>query len=206
MFNALLVNAQRFEPGLQVGLVTSQVDGDTHAGFNKIGLQAGGTLQRKLSEKSPWSFGFEINYIQKGSRRVPQPDKGIYTEYHLNLNYAEVPVMLSFAFGTKDSAGMSSKNFVIYGGLAAGSLVYSKEEDAFGVLTGGRPFRKTEFSLLAGLRYKLTQRAGFDIRTQYSLFPVRDAGSSGYQPNWIQNYIKPGYYNNLLVFCLNYRF
>lgn len=198
--------SQQFKAGLVAGIVTSQVDGDTYAGYNKAGLFAGAFVARKFSVDSKWSALFEITYIQKGARKVPHPDKGDYADYKLKLDYAEVPLLLKYNFAVEDSLNKQKMNFAVFGGVAIGALVRSAEWDAFGQLTGGTPFQKTEFSSILGLSYLLSQHIGFDIRTQYSLAPVRKGGTSNYYQNWTYRFFKPGYYNNLIVFTLNYRF
>src|ERR1051325_2591243 len=113
---------QQFKVGLATGIVTSQVDGDTHAGYSKLGFYAGGFVTKKFSQTSNWSASFEINYIQKGSRKVPHPDKGDYSIYKLNLNYAEVPLLLKYAFHSPDSLLGEKVKFQLESGLAVGAL------------------------------------------------------------------------------------
>ena len=62
-----LVFAQSFNAGARIGIIASQVDGDTYEGFNKPGLTFGVYVSRKISD--PFSMQFEMNFIQKGSRK-----------------------------------------------------------------------------------------------------------------------------------------
>lgn len=201
-----VLKAQQFKAGLLGGISTSQVDGDTYAGYNKAGFLAGGFVTKKFSAESKWSASFEIMYIQKGSRKVPHPDKGDYADYSLNLNYAEVPILLKYNFSMGDTSNDHRMKFALEGGLAIGALVYSKEADAFGPVSGGTPFQKTDYAVLLGLNYFLAEHIGFDVRTEYSIIPVRKGGTSSYYQNWTYKIFKPGYYNNLLVFSLRYQF
>lgn len=198
--------AQQFKAGLIGGIVTSQVDGDTYAGYDKAGFLAGGFVTKRFSEESNWSASFEITYIQKGSRKNPRPDKGDPTSYKLNLNYAEVPVLLRYDFGIPDSSVSGRIRFSLEGGIAVGALVKSYEEDSFGPSTGGTPFQKTDFSTIFGINYHLNDHIGFNARTEYSILPVRKGGTSSYYQNWTYKFFKPGYYNNLLTFSFRYRF
>lgn len=195
--------AQKFKAGINAGMATSQVDGDTYAGYNKAGLFGGAFVSRRLSPASKWTALFEITYIQKGSRKVPHPDRGDYADYKLKLDYVEVPILLKRDFFVTDSVG--SLNFSVLGGVALGALINSGEWDAFGELTGGTPFQKADVSYVLGLAYSLTEHIGFEVRTEYSIVPVRKGGTSAYYPNWSSNIFKPGYYNNLIVFSLRYR-
>jgi len=201
-----VLKAQQFKVGLLGGIATSQVDGDTYAGYNKAGFLAGGFVTKKFSPESKWSASFEITYIQKGSRKVPHPDKGDYSDYKLNLNYAEVPLLLRYNFSAADSSKEHKMKFALEGGVAIGALVYSKEEIAGGQLSGGTPFQKSDYSIIFGLNYFLTEHIGFNVRTEYSLVPVRKGGTGQYYQNWTYKIFKPGYYNNLLVFSLRYQF
>ena len=203
---AVSLSAQRFKAGILVGVVTSQVDGDTYAGYSKAGVVAGAFVSKKLSPESKWSALFEITYIQKGSRKIPHPDKGDYADYKLKLNYAEVPILLKYDFAFSDSLGERTRNFAVLGGVAIGALVKSAEFDAFGQLPAGTPFQKSDISYVLGLSYSLSEHIDFEARTMYSLVPVRKGGASVYYPNWTSNIFKPGYYNNVLVFAFKYKF
>src|SRR5258706_2393375 len=61
-----LSQAQNFKAGAFAGISTSQVSGDNLAGFNKVGLYAGGFVKNSLGEK--WEMQMVKSYIGKGSR------------------------------------------------------------------------------------------------------------------------------------------
>lgn len=206
LLTAVASYSQRFNSGINLGLVTSQVDGDTYAGFNKLGFTAGGFVSRRFSSESKWSTLFEINFIQKGSKKLPHPDKGDYSFYKLTLNYVEVPILLLYDFRTSDTLlGLSGK-FSLEFGLGFATLVHSYEEDTYGIFPGATPFQKLDIPLIAGIRYNLTKNIIFNIRTEYSLLPVRKGGTAVYYQNWTYKFINPGYYNNLLTFLFHYDF
>ena len=194
--------AQQFQAGILSGISTSQVDGDTYAGYNKLGFTAGGFISTKISSKGKWNASFELNYIQKGSRKNPHPDKGDYTSYKLKLNYIEVPILLTYSFTTIDSLGGRSqeRHFSLEGGLAFAVLVHSEEEDMGGPVFNASSFQKYDYSAIVGLNYFITKHIGFNVRTEYSVSPVRKGGTSSYYYNWTHNFLKPGFYNNLIVF------
>jgi hypothetical protein len=207
------LQAQQFKAGLLAGIVTSQVDGDTYAGYNKAGLILGGFVTKKITTESKWSVFFEITYIQKGSRKIPHVDKGDFADYKLKLNYIEVPLMLKYDFSDRysmrlmpDSTGTSRMKFAVFGGFAFGTLINFAEWDAFGSINGGTSFQKIDIPIILGLSYSLSKHIGFDIRTQYSLLPIRKGNTSSYYQNWTYQFFKPGYYNNLIIFSLNYKF
>ncbi len=198
--------AQQFKAGLLGGIVTSQVDGDTYAGYDKAGFLAGGFVSRKPSEESRWTALFEITYIQKGSRKNPRPDKGLYTSYKLNLNYAEVPVLIRYDFGIPDSSEGGRMGFSLEAGIAVGALVGSYEEDSYGASPPGTPFEKADFSSILGLNYHVSKHIAFNARTEYSIVPVRKGAIAQYHQNWTYKILKPGYYNNLVTFSFRYQF
>ena len=200
------LSAQQFKVGLLAGLATSQVDGDGYAGYNKAGLFAGGFVSKRFSAQSKWSASFEITYIRKGSRKISHPERGDFTDYKLRLDYAEVPLLLNYDFSISDSTGEKKTSLVLFGGIAVGALVHSEEWDAFGQLLGGTPFQRTDFSTVLGFSYSLSEHVGFDVRTEYSIEPVRKGGASAYYQNWTYRFFKPGYYNNLIVLSAHYRF
>lgn len=200
--------AQQFQAGILAGVSTSQVDGDTYAGYNKLGFVAGGFVSTKISSGSKWRASFELSYIQKGSRKIPHPDKGDYTFYKLKFNYVEIPILLKYSFTTIDSMSgwRQERNFSLEGGLAFAVLVDSEEEDIGGPVFNASPFQKYDYSAILGLNYFITKHVGFNIRTEYSIFPVRKGGTSSYYYNWTHNFLKPGFYNNLIAFSVRYRF
>jgi hypothetical protein len=205
-FLAVFAFSQQFKAGILAGIATSQVDGDTYSGYNKAGIFTGMFLTSRFAAKSKWSAAFEITYIQKGSWKIPHPDKGDFADYKLKLDYAEVPLLVKYDFNFSDSAEEQHRSFTLFGGMAFGTLVHSEESDASGVLPQGVPFQKTDLSTILGLSYSISEHIGFDTHTEYSVRPVRKGGNITYYQNWTYRFFKPGYYNNLIVFALHYRF
>ena len=103
----LCTDAQTFKAKILAGVATSQVSGDQLAGFNKAGIMAGAGVSTKLSEKA--DLGFEMYYIQKGSVKQSNIDKGDLVYYRLRLNYVEVPILFEYHLSEKfrsDGLGM----------------------------------------------------------------------------------------------------
>jgi hypothetical protein len=195
--------AQRFRAGTHAGWVASQVDGDSYAGFNKLGAMFGASISKRISA-GRGTASFEINYIQKGSRKMPNPEKGEYDFYKLQLNYAEVPVLLTYNLFVADTTIGFKNKFLLEGGIAFAALVHAQEENNIGQTMGATPFQKKEASFIFGIKYYLTSRIIFNLRSQYSILPVRKGGTSTYYPNWMFNYLPPGYYNNLINVVVHY--
>ena len=62
-----VLSAQRFNGGVLIGLSASQVDGDTYAGFDKVGLQGGVFVNTKFN--NAWGAQMELKYNAKGARK-----------------------------------------------------------------------------------------------------------------------------------------
>jgi hypothetical protein len=180
------VSAQEFNAGLRVGIDGSQVNGDRLSGFNKVGMIAGAFVSRKVSEKI--SFQMEMIFIQKGSRR---PTDDFNTFYRLRVHYIEVPLLVQYH---------TSKKFALYAGPSYGALVFSAEDDQFGVYKNRPPFKKYEFAGNAGLLYSLSDRWTFDGRYSHSISTIRP------YPGGLTTFFDQGQYNVVIEFTLLYAF
>lgn len=184
-----IVNAQTFNAHILAGASTSQVSGDQLAGFNKAGVIAGAGVSARLSKKA--DFGFEIYYIQKGSLKQSNIDKGDFEYYRLRLNYIEVPLLLEYHL--TDNLGMEL-------GPSIATLISSKEEDENGELPGRKEFIKYEVSAVGGLAYHFGSNWGLHFRGEQSIAPIRThSGGGTYRLN-------RGQYNSVLLFALFYQF
>ena len=185
-FNA---SAQRFKAGIRAGITGTQISGDQLGGFDKAGVVAGGMVSTSLSQK--FDLGFEILYVQKGSRKNADPDKGDLVSYLLRLNYFEVPVLLQWKY---------SKRFTFEAGPTFGALVGSLEEDEFGKLDQPREFSNFELGVAGGISVHLVDGLYFNLRGTNSVLPVRKHVSG-------QSYrLNRGQYNSGLLFTFHYIF
>ena len=189
VFTTGLTSAQNFNAQLLAGVCASQVSGDGLAGFNKAGIMLGAGINTSVGKKA--SLGFEIYYIQKGSRKQNDVEKGDLEYYRLRLNYMEVPVLFHYQL---------SDNFGIIAGPSIGTLVGSTEEDQNGEIIGQPPFIKYEVSVCGGFKYQFSDNWGLYFRGSQSMVPVRNhSGGSVYRLN-------RGQYNSILMFTLFYQF
>jgi hypothetical protein len=171
--------AQKFEGGILAGLSASQVAGDNYSGYNKAGVFVGSYVALVLSDRL--NLRLELEYIQKGSRKNPVPDKGDYDSY----------LMLRFHFGRK---------LVAEAGPAVSFLLHSSEkfnqEDVY-----YHPFAKQNLSMIAGISYPVTSRISAGLRTNNSLFSIRKDTFTGN----VWRFWGYGQFNDALVFTLGYR-
>ena len=178
-----------------VGVTPAQVHGDAYDGFHKLGFMGGLGIERKFSNKASMSLSFL--FIQKGARKNQNIEKNDYSAYYLNLNYLEVPLMLTY----------TQKKFIFDIGLAGGYLINYYEADQINNYTGQYPFRKYEFSIKAGLGYYITPNLFANFRTSNSFVTIRPnyIKQAIYFNNIIARTFNKGYYNNILEFALTYR-
>lgn len=187
---------QKFIAGINAGLVTSQVHGDTYSGFDKAGWILGGFVKRSLNEKT--DLKFEINFLQKGSRKNQNIEKGDFDFYLLKLNYVEVPLMLR----------AHRNKWIGEIGFAFGALVNVREYNELGEVYNANPFKKTETAFLFGLSHAFSKKIELNVRYTNSIFTVRsfNNGSTFDYGNWFLNMFNRGYYNNVLTFTFHFNF
>ena len=183
-----------FYGGLLLGANLAQVDGDNFAGYHRPGFNAGGVVYIKL--KTQMALSMEVLLSQKGSRATtPQMlPSGLYiTKYGIDLNYAEVPVLINF-FDKHSShlcAGFS------YSALGS-SGEYITTHPAVLYDLGKYPFKKDDINILLGGNLHLYKCLFFNLRFQYSVIPIRDKVPV--------DYIRGAQYNNVWVVRLMYLF
>jgi len=184
-----------FFGGIVVGLNTAQVDGDGFAGFHKAGLNIGGMVIWRFSKLI--GLGVEMLYSQKGSRAVQNlydPYGGGFGKYKIDLNYAEVPVLLYLFANPKYQFGVGAS----YNGLISSNEIIIPNYNHQTVNQDNYPFNKSTFDIIGSVSvtWKNFMLSG---RYQYGLTPVR---------NWnnLQGVGSGDQYNNMFAFRLAYLF
>lgn len=181
-----VISAQEFNAALYSGVVASQVDGDTYAGYNKAGLVLGGYVNRFLNKKLATQMG--MRYIQKGSKEA---DDKINTYYMIQLHYIEMPLTLRYYYFDKvDFEGGLALGYLIKGLEAKNNDLYLEEANP--------AFDSFDISAMAGLSYHFNDKLSASAHFVYSLTAIRP-----FFPN-LPN-IKGGQYNNVLHFTLAYK-
>lgn len=176
--------SQEFNAGVDLGLVASQIDGDTHAGFSKAGVAFGAHINRYFNKKWAWQFG--LSYKQKGSKYV---DK-FGNFYHAKLNYVEMPLSVRYFHYEKID---------FEAGASMGYLFSAAENiDAYEFKDPNPPFNKIELSTLAGVNYRFSKKVTISLHHQYSIFPVR------FYLEGYEEYLEKNQYNNVAFFTLTY--
>jgi len=180
---------------LTAGVSPSQVHGDSYSGFHKLGFTGGVGVESVFSEKVSANLSFI--FIQKGAQKNQNLEKNDLTAYFLNLNYIEVPILVTY----------TQKKFLFDVGVSAAYLINYYEADQNMDYTGVFPFQKYDFSVKVGLGYNINQKWFVNFRSSNSFITTRPNRTKQaiYYNNIIARTFNKGYYNNILEFTLGYR-
>ena len=205
IFNAMLVimmlsfiplSAQRFQGGLLAGITLSQVDGDSYAGYNKLGMQGGVFVKTRFEH----NFGaqMEIRYAGRGARKpTSSEDTDIYK---LTLHYIDVPLMITYSL---------KKKVVFDLGIVPGYLFGKKGEDNGGPLPQEFlvDYKSVDIAWLAGVNFLLTKNLMINLRYSYSLLSINDYENTpgNYGPVGNLFGYNNGDYNNYITIGLYYQ-
>lgn len=183
-----------FYGGLLGGVNFTQVDGDSYAGYHKVGFNVGGIAYAQFAPHLAGSL--EILFSQKGSRGHKEQESGtpgiFIKKYRIDLNYAEVPLQLNYFDRRKSHFG---------GGFSYSQLISSNEkvETQNGAVNVDEyKFRKMDINFILGGNLHLVKGLFLNARFQYSIIPIRKD-------------IPPGFgrseqYNNMWTLRLMYLF
>jgi hypothetical protein len=177
------------------GVVPSQVHGDSYNGYRKAGALIGVGLESKAAKNINSSICFQ--FIQKGARKNQDLENNDLTAYYLNLNYIEVPLLLTY----------TQKKYLFDLGISGAYLINYYEADQNMDFTGMFPFQKYDFSVKAGLGYHINSKWMVNFRTSNSFITTRPNRTKQaiYFNNIIARTFNKGYYNNVLEFTISYR-
>jgi len=193
---------QRIKGAIIAGANLTQVDGDEIYGFNKPGLNIGAAAIFPFAGN--FSFSIETIFNQKGSYQGEQYQDTdtlgniITGEYKLKLDYLEVPFLIHYTDKEIITAGV---------GFSYGRLVNVKEYEHGNLVetttlnTG--PYDRTDFNILANIKFRIYKRFKFNIRYAYSLAKIRTRDFYDIYGDYINTRKQ---YNNLITLRLIYVF
>ncbi|MFY0644948.1 MAG: PorT family protein [Bacteroidia bacterium] len=182
------LRAQGYQAELLLGANFSQIDGDQLAGYNKLGLNTGIAISRKVKE--PWEWSFEILYTQKGSKKVIDPE--VFTPtLKIDYHYAEVPILARYNF---------NKKIRFFAGPSVGISVFNERDDN-GFIAKEEALLKYEVAFHLGGTYFFTDHWGAELRHSYSVLSIRDYPIVVNSPTWFG---RAGWYNRLYTIGLRY--
>ncbi len=178
---------QKFHGGIAAGLVASQVEGDTYAGYNKAGLFGGGYVSINIGQRS--FLQMELTYFQKGSRK--NPDTLNYSSYLLRTNYVELPILFQYQIN----------KFTVEAGPSAGFLIGYKEKINEEPAYSDNPLALVTFQINLGIRFNINEHFTADFRLNNSLLNIRKHNVSGD----VWHIFDYGQFHNALVLSLFYQ-
>ncbi|MFO7655443.1 MAG: porin family protein [Bacteroidales bacterium] len=197
LFLPLVLKGQTFSSGIFGGVAASQVDGDSYAGFDKVGLHGGVFVSTSITNKI--GVQMEIKYTGRGARKKTSETNPAV--YQLSLNYIDIPLMVNFT---------AQQKFLFEAGLVPGYLFALSGEDSGGRVDSEQlaDFKKFDLNWMLGFRYKFTDKVSAGIRYSYSIFSIRDYQNSNANYGLIANILgyTTGDYNNYLTMGVYYHF
>lgn len=195
--NYYVENENTFSGGLVAGSTFTQVDGDNFAGYTKAGFTFGGIVYARLVDKIAGSI--EILYTQKGARsnKTQISNNRVYLieKYAIDLNYAEVPIMINYFDKRKShfGAGLSYSQLISYKETVKTQPAFPDSIDL-----DQYPFKKYDLNFLISGSLHIYKGLFLTYRFQYSLLPVRT--------NIYKEFGRAEQYNNMHVLRLMYLF
>ena len=189
----------RFYGGVRVGFTASQISGDDLSGFHQLGASAGLFVNHAVIPSGKLKLQLELDFTMKGSHSYTPPKQEYETEfYSLRLGYVEMPLLLEWAVGRWTLWGKPFQ-FELEVGPAFGVVVLQKEWEATGLLVGRPPFRRFEFSGIAGLSLKIADHHSVNLRYSNSIIPVRI-------PTWVYGRKIKKQFNSVIITSYCYQF
>ncbi len=194
--------SQRILGAFSAGMNMTQVDGDEIYGFHHYGFNGGPSVIIPFTKNKKWTVTLELIYSQAGSYQKVGPNDTTGQRqpyYKLNLDYAEIPVLVHFTDKNAVSGGL---------GFSYGQLVNVKEweHDSLTINNLQGPYKKSDIDFLVDIKVKLWQRLWLNFRYSYSMVKIRTRVFQNQLYPTPNNDWTRQQYNNILTFRLTYVF
>ncbi len=186
------LNAQPFNGGIMGGFTGSQVDGDSYAGFNKIGVTTGAFVNTRFS----YLIGaqLELKYTGRGAfASTGSIDFPSY--YQLNLHYVDFPLTARLYLAS---------DFNVEAGIIFGYLFSRSIYDGNGKIPDNQispDFNNADYDWTIGANWYVIPRLCINIRYAYSITPIRKRTTGNYYYSFLARMIgyTEGDYNNYVT-------
>ena len=193
-----LLHAQIVKGELILGGNICQVDGDECYHYRKPGVHVGAGALIPITN---WlDVGIEVLFNQKGAYKGDSINQhlGLYSgRYKLNLNYAEIPVMIYVTDKDRYSLGVGVSYGRIVGlqeyingqsssiRLGDGQIHWREDREGLPdvdaaieelvpqVIANSDSYRGNDFCICADARVRIWEGIHAELRYQYSLMPIR---------------------------------
>ena len=162
-------HASSFDYEIRGGINFSQIDGDGSGNYNKIGFHVGAGTSMPLSGDARWRLCVEVGLSQKGAHIV----NDVFNR-RISLLYVEVPLMLAYDF-------LDSRNLRVSAGLSPAILAAARVTDDKALNNSHSNNYKLidALPLTAGVRYRITDHIGVDLRYCNSMLNIAKENGSG---------------------------
>jgi len=148
-------------PYLNGGFFGTQISGDNLGGYNQPGLNLG--IGLVLPFRNDLGLDQSLEFVQKGSRKNQNPDRGDYTTYFLRMNYLAYHLSVKKQFS---KVGLAIGSQVAY-------FINAKEEvNGFEFLT--REFKPYDLTLFLNVSYAFHSNWEAIFGIDQGIVPVRD--------------------------------
>ncbi len=164
---------KKFSTGFELGLLATQVDGDSYGGYDKASLEAHLMLFTNSRSAVTWNFG--IGAAQRGSFFKSDPKTGINRTYKIALHYLSVPVNMRIELGEQL---INKKRYQFFTQIGPQFMfnIGAYEKDESGRLNGRPEFQKFTFD--GHIRIGIQQEKwSVDMGFGYSLRNIREMPS-----------------------------
>ena len=184
---SLSARGQQLNVDLFGGINVSQVSGDIYTGFNKLGFNAGISVNRLIDKYFYWQA--EVKYSTRGVYEGPRDNnQSLYkSSYHI----LELPLSVNYLFDEKIKVEL---------GTSPELLLRTLFWDENGLMDRSTypDNRKLGLSVFAGIGYWFSERMMAGLRYTNSAVPFRD-------PEEWNNSQYRGYFHNAISVSLAYR-
>lgn len=200
VISTVSAKSQAFFGGLAVGGVTSQVDGDNRAGWDKLGFTAGAFVGLPLN--NTFSVQIDLRYEQKGSHSdhdTPVPGD----PYSLKLDYVVMPLIFSANLSSLKINGKTCKWLAFE--LGASLDVLARHKESINGASDGiyNYWHRLSCSSIVGVKLSFKEKYELAFRSVNSITSIYKGNLSN------ENSVrlgKHGAFNDVLELVFYYRF
>lgn len=167
-------SVQRFRVGATVGVNVAQIDGDSYAGYRKLGLQVG--FQATATIRERFFISTEMLLSQRGARPSRQEILEDFDNYiDIRITYIEIPFLLNIFPGQKKGDYYS---FHFFGGVSLGRLIQTDIREVgesvnfypyLQLNTVKDDFQTFDYSLILGGQMNFSKNVGIFLKHTLTL-------------------------------------
>ncbi|UWY28447.1 PorT family protein [Flavobacterium sp. TR2] len=159
-------NAQNVKFGVKGGINLSTFTGDIENVSSKVGFQAGGFAELKLSDK--FSIQPEVLYSAQGAKIKENGETYTYKE-NINTSYLNVPVLAKYYIVNKFSVEAGPQIGFLLGAKSKWEETSSEGEKYSGNESVKDSFKSVDFGLNVGAGYDFTENISAGVRYNFGM-------------------------------------